>query len=181
MIYKSRLLAAMLVGVFLSACGTSGDEVVSEQPAQSTPTTNTNTGVVVDPNANNAYGTGLSLASLSSLGIEGDPLNYKVVYFKYNSSVVDERSRVIADAHGRYLQSRGGNLAVTLEGHADERGTRDYNLALGERRAQQVSRLIKAAGARNSVNTISYGEERPIDSSHNDAAWSKNRRVVISY
>ena len=71
-------------------------------------------------------------------------------------------------------------MRVTLEGHADERGTRDYNLALGERRAKTVSALMKTI-ANNSINTISYGEERPVDSGHNDSAWSRNRRVQISY
>ena len=92
---------------------------------------------------------------------------------------MDEKSKVIASAHARYLRARG-NVRVTLEGHADERGTRDYNLALGERRAQTVSRLMKADGA-GSINTISYGEERPVSTAHNDSAWSQNRRVVISY
>lgn len=181
--YKSRLLLTMLLGVFLTACATKNP--TEEITTSSTTTGNvtparTNTGVNVDPRLSNAFGTGLSVQGLRSLGIEGDPLNYKTVYFQYNSSAIDSRSRIIVSAHARYLQSRP-SVRAKLEGHADERGTRDFNLALGERRAQQVSGLIKAVGANNSINTISYGEERPVDTSHNDSAWSKNRRVEISY
>ena len=69
---------------------------------------------------------------------------------------------------------------MTLEGHADERGTREYNLALGERRAQAVERYLQVQGvAAGQMETISYGEERPVDGSHNEAAWAKNRRAEI--
>lgn len=176
--YKSRLLAAAFLGLFLTACA-KPDAVVETKPTVTVPTS-TETTVAVDPSLNNAFGTGMSLEGLRNLGIAGDPLNYKTIYFQYNSSAIDQRSRVIVGAHARYLQSRS-SAGVTLEGHADERGTRDFNLALGERRAQKVSDLLKSEGARNSINTISYGEERPVNTSHNDAAWAKNRRVEISY
>lgn len=127
------------------------------------------------------YGTGLSASQLAALGIMGNPLDYKTLYFEYNSSAIDRKSDVIARAHARALASRGG-ARVNLEGHADERGTRDYNLALGERRSQAVAQLMSAEGAGNSsFQTISYGEERPVDASHNEAAWQKNRRVEIAY
>jgi len=135
---------------------------------------------VADSSYNNAFGTGLSLQALSNLGIQGDPLQYKTIYFQYNSSTIDSRSRVIVSAHARYLQSRS-NLRVKLEGHADERGTRDFNLALGERRAQTVARLMRAVGANNPTSSVSYGEERPLVRTHNEAAWRQNRRVEISY
>ena len=103
------------------------------------------------------------------------------MYFEYNSTSIDERSRIIIGAHARHLASIGGSR-VTLEGHADERGTRDYNLALGERRGQAVAQLLGTEGAGNSsVQTISYGEERPANTAHNEAAWQENRRVQIAY
>ena len=181
--FTNRLLITVLLGLFLSACASNNNTPATSNESTGTtlPTTNNtgSTGSVVDPSLSNAFNTGLSAQQLRSLGIEGDPLNYKTIYFNYNSSNIDQRSDVIVRAHARYLQSRS-NLRVTLEGHADERGTRDYNLALGERRAKTVSALMKTI-ANNSINTISYGEERPIDSGHNDSAWSRNRRVQISY
>lgn len=129
----------------------------------------------------NVWGTGLSASELNELGIQGNPLNYKTVYFEYNSSAIDRRSEVIAQAHAREI-GRTGVRQVTLEGHADERGTRDYNLALGERRALAVAKLMSSSGSGSAkIRDISYGEERPVDTAHNEAAWQLNRRVEIAY
>ena len=181
---KSRLLITILTGLFLTACASTDKGGVTIDSTPVTPTTSSDNGssggVKVDPSLNNAFGTGLSLQQLKNLGITDNPLNYKVVYFQYNSSSMDQRSRVIASAHARHLQALS-SARVTLEGHADERGTRDYNLALGERRAQKVANWMKTEGASKPINTISYGEERPVNTAQNDSAWSQNRRVVISY
>ena len=174
---KIGLLATVLMGLFLTACASKDKDqgAVDQTPTQVAP--------AVDPNANNAFGTGLSAQDLARLGINGDPLNYTTVYFEYNSSNIDQRSEVIALAHARHLAKRGG-ANVTLEGHADERGTRDYNLALGERRSQAVASLMNSnpggTGGSN-INPVSYGEERPANPAHNEAAWQANRRVEIAY
>ncbi|MEM7357550.1 MAG: OmpA family protein [Pseudomonadota bacterium] len=168
---KLHLTLLVVLGLTLTACAGKKEQVVVDEPVQDT----------TPPVDNNAYGTGYSLAQLQAMGIDGNPLDYTTVYFEYNSSAIDERSEVIAKAHARELARRGG-AQVGLEGHADERGTRDYNLALGERRAQAVAGLMSATGAGGSeMQTISYGEERPVDSAHNEAAWQKNRRVEINY
>lgn len=189
--YKSRLLVVAVMGLFLTACASKND---SGSGDNSTTTTTTGSGTGTGAGTNigsgngngrvvsgaNAYGSRFTAEQLRNMGIEGDPLNYKTVYFQYNSSRIDQRSDVIVRAHGRHLQSRSA-ARVSLEGHADERGTRDFNLALGERRAQEVQNLIKASGAGGSVNTISYGEERPVETAHNESSWTRNRRVEISY
>ena len=83
--------------------------------------------------------------------------------------------------HAKYLQQFPG-ARVTLEGNADERGTREYNLGLGERRGNAVSSALGAAGASTSqLNVVSYGEERPVCKEHNEECWQKNRRVEIVY
>lgn len=174
---KIRLVLVMALGLTLAACAGNKDQQTVNTGGNTAPTGNTggaNEGA-------NAFGTGLSRSQLEALGIMGDPLDYKTVYFEYNSSTIDRRSDVIVRAHARNLAQRGGGR-VTLEGHADERGTRDYNLALGERRGQSVERLMGAEGAGSStIQTISYGEERPANPAHNDAAWQQNRRVEIAY
>jgi peptidoglycan-associated lipoprotein len=171
---KLGLILTVLMGLVLTACASKPkpvEEVVSTAPV----VTET---VAVD---NNAFGSGYSVTDLASqFGIDGDPLNYKVLYFKYNSSAIDERSRIIATRHAQHLGQNGG-ARVNLEGHADERGTRDFNLALGERRAQSVAQLMSAAGANSTIETISYGEERPVDAAHTETAWQSNRRVEIKY
>ncbi len=169
---KISLLLVVLMGLTLSACGGKKDVVQ--------PDTTTDTRSVDNVESSNAYGTGYSLSELAALGIDGNPLDYNVVYFEYNSSVIDTRSNIIVTAHAKALGNRSGTR-VTLEGHADERGTRDYNLALGERRANQVADLMRAQGANSNIQVLSYGEERPANSAHNEAAWRENRRVKISY
>ncbi len=170
---KLGLIMTVLMGLVLTACASKPkpvEEAPTETPAVTAP--------VVD---NNAFGTGYSVNDLANqFGINGDPLNYTVLYFEYNSSAIDERSKIIATRHAQHLGQNGG-ARVNLEGHADERGTRDYNLALGERRAQSVAQLMNAAGASSTIETISYGEERPVDAAHTEAAWKANRRVEIKY
>lgn len=131
---------------------------------------------------NNAWGSGRSIDELRALGLEGNPLDYDTVYFQYNSSEIDERSTIIIEAHQRLL-STISDKSILLEGHTDERGTREYNLALGERRSQMVLELFNSLGGvgANSAQTISYGEERPVSLEHNETAWSANRRVQIVY
>ena len=108
-------------------------------------------------------------------------LSKRTVYFAFDSSEVKYDDREIIAAHASYL-SNNPTARVTLEGHADERGSREYNIGLGERRTIAVRRLMTLQGASsNQLNTVSYGEERPANSGHNESAWSQNRRVEIVY
>jgi peptidoglycan-associated lipoprotein len=111
----------------------------------------------------------------------GSLLSKRVVYFDFDSSSIREDSRAIIEAHARYLASKPG-ASVVLEGHADERGTREYNIALGERRANSVRQLMVLNGvASGQIQTVSYGEERPVATGHSETAWNLNRRVEIVY
>src|SRR5690606_2338363 len=94
---------------------------------------------------------------------------------------VDSKSEKIAFAHGKFL-AKTPAARVRLEGHTDERGTREYNLALGERRAKSVQQILLSAGAKSSqIEVITYGEERPKATGATEAAYSQNRRVDIEY
>lgn len=105
----------------------------------------------------------------------------KVVHFDYDSSDLSQQDLATLTAHAGYL-SRNGNAKITLTGHTDERGTREYNMALGERRAKSVQAFLVTNGARNNqIETVSYGKEQPVNEGHNEAAWAENRRVVINY
>lgn len=109
------------------------------------------------------------------------PLANRVFYFEFDSSEIREDDRSIIEAHGTYLARHPG-VTVTLEGHTDERGSREYNLALGEQRAKAVRRLILLMGAsEDQVQVVSYGEERPAVEGHDEGAWQLNRRVEIIY
>ncbi|PIE41920.1 MAG: peptidoglycan-associated lipoprotein [Gammaproteobacteria bacterium] len=104
-----------------------------------------------------------------------------VVFFDFDKSNIRPDAYNTLKAHAAYL-SANPSAAVRLEGHTDERGTREYNLALGERRGIAASNYLTANGASSSqITVITYGEERPVAEGHNEAAWSQNRRVEIKY
>ena len=110
-----------------------------------------------------------------------DALSKRVIYFEFDSSDVSSEAREIISAHAQNL-SQNGSLSVVLEGHADERGTREYNIALGERRAKAVKQLLVVQGVQSSqIQVISFGEERPAAVGHSESAWSLNRRTELLY
>ena len=114
------------------------------------------------------------------LDTSGNPIG-RTFYFEFDQARLSERDLRVLAMHADYL-SDFRNRSVVIEGHCDERGTREYNLALGERRAKAVESYLTSAGVRAAqVNTVSYGEERPDDPGHSEGAWSKNRRAVLMY
>ena len=108
-------------------------------------------------------------------------LSRRVIYFAYDQSTIEPEYFEILDAHSELLASNP-NLTIRLEGHADERGSREYNVALSERRAKSVKQFMDLKGVGSDQSqTVAYGEELPVDPGHNEGAWSKNRRVEIKY
>jgi peptidoglycan-associated lipoprotein len=108
-------------------------------------------------------------------------LRQRVVYFDFDKSEIKPEFQAQIACHAAYLRQFPG-ARVTLEGNCDERGTREYNLGLGERRGNAVSSAVGAAGASSSqLNVVSYGEERPVCKEHGEGCWQKNRRVEIVY
>ena len=170
MFRKTSLLVTVLMTLFLAACAGTGKE---NQDAGSS--------AGVSATDNNLWGTGYSQAELAALGITKNPLEYTTVYFEYDSSQIDKRSEIIITAHAQALAARNG-VNVVLEGHTDERGTREYNLALGERRAATVQSLMKTLGSgSNALSLVTYGEERPVALTQDEKSWEANRRVQILY
>ena len=109
------------------------------------------------------------------------PLSKRVFYFDYDQSEVRADDQATIVAHAQYLANHK-DVSVTLEGHTDERGSREYNLALGERRAQAVRRVMQLNGAApNQIEVVSYGAERPAAVGHEESIWALNRRVEIIY
>jgi peptidoglycan-associated lipoprotein len=99
------------------------------------------------------------------------------INFAFDSAVLSDNARQILNRKADYLRTYPG-INVTVEGHCDERGTEAYNIALGERRAQSVKNFLVNLGiSTDRLNTVSYGEERPVDKGHNEASWAKNRRA----
>lgn len=126
-------------------------------------------------------GTPKSASEMDLAARQQQLLSQTTIYFAFDSSAIDEPSRAVIEAHAVYLM-KNPNVKISLEGHCDERGTREYNLALGERRAQAVDKLMKAFGVPGAqLKTVSFGEEKPVDPGHDESAWRKNRRVELAH
>lgn len=105
----------------------------------------------------------------------------KVIHFDFDRSDVKSDDYAIIKANADYM-SLNMSKSVSVKGHCDERGTREYNLALGERRANAVKNALIAEGVSSSrITVVSYGEDSPVDEAHNEAAWAKNRRAEFTY
>jgi peptidoglycan-associated lipoprotein len=193
---KSWLLVTLIVA-FVSACTTTQEEmsaggdgapVIDESQSGSSGT--------VDGGSDGAEATGLdgadggdgtpiadygAMDAMEQLNRTDGELANRTVYFEYDSAKLTSESIAILETHGNFIAGNG-EVKVRLEGHGDERGSREYNIALGDRRAQSVRRVLLFQGASSDqVETVSYGEEKPTESGHDDAAWSKNRRVELIY
>jgi peptidoglycan-associated lipoprotein len=125
---------------------------------------------------------GNSGASISAAEAERQRLmSLLVVYFDYDQADIRPEFTAQLQAHGQFLAGNA-NASLRLEGHADERGSREYNIGLGERRAQAVRRVLMLQGAQaTQLTTVSYGEERPAQTGSDEESWRLNRRVELSY
>ena len=122
-----------------------------------------------------------AMSAMEQLNRTDGELADRTIYFEYDSAKLTSESIAILETHGNFIAGNG-EVKVRLEGHGDERGSREYNIALGDRRAQSVRRVLLFQGASSDqVETVSYGEEKPMEMGHDDAAWSKNRRVELIY
>lgn len=171
----ARLVPAVIGAMVLAGCSSTNTRTDGGAPVA---------GEGAQTNAAGAAATQsltLSDGTVVSLGNPNEPLKTKVIFFEYDRSDILPEYRNILAAHGAHLAANP-HSSVTLEGHGDERGSREYNIALGERRANSIKRYLTAAGVPASqIMTISYGEERPYIEGAGEYAWSKNRRVEIIY
>jgi peptidoglycan-associated lipoprotein len=123
----------------------------------------------------------LAESAANSDASQGGLLGRKVIYFNFDSSEIRAEFAEVIAAHAAQL-AKNSALKLTLEGNTDERGTREYNIGLGERRAQAVRRALMLHGAPEAqLNTVSFGEERPAVEGEDEAAWAQNRRVELVY
>ncbi len=121
------------------------------------------------------------LANQNPLTDPNHILYKRSVFFDFDSYVVKDEYRSLVQAHAQYLRDNG-NARVLLQGNTDERGSREYNLALGQRRADSVKNAMTLSGAKDSqIESVSLGEEKPRGSGHDEASWAENRRTDIRY
>jgi peptidoglycan-associated lipoprotein len=160
--------------MLLAACGrhaTKSDEAAAPEAIGTTGDTRGAT------STSNPSGTALTAEQQR----QADLLRQVTILFDYDSSEIRSDYTDLIRAHARQLQ-QNPTMRVRLEGHSDERGSREYNIALGERRAQAVRQALQLQGASSTqLSTVSYGEERPVALGHDDGSWAKNRRVELVY
>jgi len=134
--------------------------------------------------ANGATTTGIDGGATFSGHVLDDPsspLSTKVIYFEFDSSAIAPQYEAVVAAHAAYLAANS-SVSIVLEGHTDERGTREYNVALSENRAKSVLDLLSLQGVTGKqVNITAYGEEKPAALSHDEQSWQLNRRVELVY
>jgi peptidoglycan-associated lipoprotein len=172
-----KILTGVFVGLLLAGCGASGTQTQpvepSPPPAPAAGTTEAPREEPVAPPAFDPNGNPYVPGSNRLLS--------RVFYFDYDRAVLSPDDLASLEMHATVLRNNR-DRSVVIEGHCDERGTREYNLALGERRADAIRGFLISAGVGGGqIESVSYGEERPEDPGHTEAAWSRNRRGVLVY
>jgi peptidoglycan-associated lipoprotein len=170
---RSALISSLLLATLLLA-GCPKRDAVKDAPSGSEDAANSE-GV-----NNGGLEEGQSVGDVDAQQMQG-ALAERVIYFDYDRSEIRSEYNGMLAAHARNLAAKP-TLRIRLEGHSDERGSREYNIGLGERRAQTVRRALMLQGvADDQIATVSYGEERPAVSGSDETSWGKNRRVEIVY
>jgi len=168
---KNYVSVSVLLATLALLAGCPGKKADVPPPP---PTPTTDTSGVEDPNATMGD-------TDASMGPSGELLSKRIVYFDLDRADIRADSTSVVAAHAAYL-AKNPNQKVRLEGHADERGSREYNIGLGERRGQSVRRALALQGvAETQLSTVSYGEERPAAAGSDEMAYAANRRVEIVY
>lgn len=170
---RKHLVASLLIALALAGCA--GEEATKPTPGGEKAAAPAETAPATDKSA-----AGAALSDREKQR-RAELLAQHSVHFAFDSSTIDEEARAIIEAHAAHLVANP-QIKLSLEGNCDERGTREYNLALGERRAQAVEKMMKVLGvAGNRIKTVSYGEEKPLCQEHNESCWRQNRRAEIAY
>ena len=176
MIAMKRLSLAVAVMALVAGCssGVKLDDSASNANASSTAGAGAGAG-----GAGTSGVTGVDLSGSAAAG-QGPVGVSRIVYFDFDSYSIKSDAQAQIEAHARFIKE--GNRKVVIEGHTDERGGREYNLALGQKRAEAVAKSLALLGAKdNQVDAVSFGKERPAVQGSDEAAWAKNRRAELIY
>jgi peptidoglycan-associated lipoprotein len=177
-----RILTGVLLSALLAGCGS--NVKLNDVPVED------RTGTAVAPGGPGSGATTGATTQSQVATVVTDPTNgtkagpanvARILYFEYDSYAIKPDAQALIDAHARFLKANP-QRRVGLEGHTDERGGREYNLALGQRRAEAVRRALGLLGvADNQMEAVSFGKEKPAAQGNDEAAFAQNRRVEISY
>ncbi len=184
--YK-HIISLALLGL-LAACASdksketsSGASTLTRAPIDDRSASDSSTADSNSVTANSLDDSTGQMDSGGAMGGDGSALTKRSVYFAFDTSTVQDSDIPVVQANAKYL-ANNPNQKVRVEGNTDERGSNEYNLALGQRRADGVKRMLELGGASaGQIDTVSYGEEKPAATGHDEAAWSQNRRADLNY
>jgi peptidoglycan-associated lipoprotein len=176
---RKWIIGAALV-VLVAACSSTPEK--TETPADQTPATPATT---TAPGTTTSGTTTSGITGTALPTLHKDPNNIlskqRSIYFDYDQFVIKDQYRPMIEAHAKYLQANRG-LKITIQGNTDERGTREYNIALGQKRADAVKKTLLLLGVQEvQVETVSFGKEKPRREGHDETSWAENRRADIVY
>ena len=192
----NNILIGVLAALALAACSTTpkqegGAPVDERTPGATTPgavAAATSSATATTPGAATSGAPTGSVAGANQGARSGNPLkdpgsilSKRSVYFDFDAYAIKDDYKSLLEAHARYLQANRG-AHMTVEGNTDERGSREYNIALGQRRADAAKRMMLLFGATEAqIDTVSFGKEKPKNPGHDESAWAENRRDDIAY
>ena len=175
---KKRVFLAVVLAAALAGCasGVKLDDVPVDDKQASAITPGAGT-----PSTGAASRVAPVDATAGQSNIAGPSNVSRIVYFDYDSNSIKPEFQSVIEAHARFLKANG-TRHVVIEGHTDERGGREYNLALGQRRSEAVRRALELLGVKDAqVEAVSFGKEKPAANGFDESAWSQNRRAEIAY
>ncbi len=176
----NKILIGVLAALALAACSTTpkqegGAPVDERNPAATTP------GAATSGAATGSVAGTASAGQTNPLKDPGSILSKRSVYFDFDAYTIKDDYKSLLEAHAKYLQANR-NARMTVEGNTDERGSREYNIALGQRRADAAKRMMLLSGATEAqIETVSFGKEKPRNPGHDESAWAENRRDDLAY
>ncbi|HTD89766.1 MAG TPA: peptidoglycan-associated lipoprotein Pal [Burkholderiales bacterium] len=179
-----KILTGLLIAVLMAACSSTPTKEQSGAKVEDrTPGTQPKPPAVVDaqPVTPAQVDPGTALAGDAALKDPNNILSKRIIYFDFDSNQVKEEFRPLVTAHAKYV-SQNSKAKMIIQGNTDERGSREYNLALGQRRADAVKQMMSVLGAEGArVESVSFGEEKPRVQGSSESAYAENRRAEIVY
>ena len=180
----NKFYLLIIAAIFVTACATTQEIIIPDDSSQIDATVVSDGAIsITDGNVGVSASaiTDEQITAQELLNQSDSILANRTIYFEFDSAKLSDETLSILEAHGAFI-AENGNVDVRLEGHTDERGSREYNIALGDQRAQSVRRVLLLQGASTEqVDTVSYGEEQPAILGHTEEAWAENRRVELIY
>jgi peptidoglycan-associated lipoprotein len=176
-----KILICSLCALLLAACQSTTTKDAGAPVEERNPTAVASGTTTTGTTTTGVGGTTTGTSQRSPLKDPSSPLSKRIVYFEFDSYIVKDEYKPMIEAHGRYLQANR-NARMTIQGSTDERGSREYNIALGQRRADALKKLLILYGATDvQIETVSFGKEKPVREGHDEASWTENRRDEIVF